>query len=30
METQFKLVIGSDLAGYDLKTEMIRRLSAKG
>ena len=30
MQTQLKLVIGSDLAGYDLKTEMLRRLTAKG
>lgn len=30
METQFKLVIASDLAGYDLKTEMLARLRAKG
>ncbi|MBN2853381.1 MAG: ribose 5-phosphate isomerase B [Clostridia bacterium] len=30
MELQFKLIIGSDLAGYDLKTEMIKRMTAKG
>ncbi len=30
MEQQFKLCIGSDLAGYDLKMETLRRLRAKG
>jgi len=30
METQMKLVIASDLSGYDLKQEMLKRLRAKG
>lgn len=30
MQTQLKLCIASDLAGYDLKMEMLRRLEAKG
>ena len=30
MQTQFKLAIGCDLAGYDLKVEMLRRLRSKG
>ena len=30
MQLQFSLCIGSDLAGYDLKTEMLARLRAKG
>lgn len=30
MELQLKLAIGSDLAGYDLKIEIFRRLKTKG
>lgn len=30
MERQLKLVIASDLSGYDLKTEMVERLGRKG
>lgn len=30
MQLQLKLCIASDLAGYDLKMEMLRRLEAKG
>lgn len=30
MEKQLKLVIASDLAGYDMKQEMLRRFTAKG
>ncbi len=30
METNLKLCIASDLAGYDLKMEMLRRMRAKG
>ena len=30
MQPQFKLCIASDLAGYDLKMEMLWRLEAKG
>ncbi len=30
METQLKLIIGSDLSGYDLKTELLRRMRAHG
>lgn len=30
MELNLKLCIGNDLAGYDLKVEMLRRLRAKG
>lgn len=30
METQLKLVIGCDLSGYDLKTDILHRLKSKG
>lgn len=30
MERQLRLVIGSDLSGYDLKTEMLERMRKKG
>lgn len=30
METQLKLVIASDLSGYDLKEELLRRLRSRG
>ncbi|MCI8268738.1 MAG: RpiB/LacA/LacB family sugar-phosphate isomerase [Lachnospiraceae bacterium] len=30
METQLKLVIGSDLSGYDLKIDILERMKKKG
>lgn len=30
METQLKLVMGCDLSGYDLKTDILHRLRSKG